>query len=267
MARTFIAASSESLSLATCPISAFPFTYSFWFNPPTDDGVNDWMFYLGNDDDKTMVGPNWATAGNPIRHVGESASGNFNSSNGVNAAAWNSLSYTQTDDTNQSLWLNGTNTTNGNADSGIDPSTWNKISFGAVLRASALFYDGSIALVAVWDVALSAADHAGLHDGYHPYLIQPESLVFFAPCGGLDGANDQDIDLISGTALTVGGTPTTADHPPGLIYPSRPQLIIPAAAITAAITGTATATIDETDVVAGGKTIITTLTGDTWVTA
>jgi len=34
--------------------------------------------------------------------------------------------------------------------------------------------------------------------------------------------------------------------------------------VTAAITGTATATIDEADVVAGGKTIIITLTGDTW---
>ena len=37
--------------------------------------------------------------------------------------------------------------------------------------------------------------------------------------------------------------------------------------ITAAITGTATATIDEADIVAGGKTIIITLTGDTWLAA
>lgn len=37
--------------------------------------------------------------------------------------------------------------------------------------------------------------------------------------------------------------------------------------ITAAVTGTATATIDEADVVAGAKTIIITLTGDTWVAA
>ena len=34
---------------------------------------------------------------------------------------------------------------------------------------------------------------------------------------------------------------------------------------TAAITGTATANIVEGDVVAGGKTIIITLTGDTWI--
>lgn len=36
---------------------------------------------------------------------------------------------------------------------------------------------------------------------------------------------------------------------------------------TAAVTGTATASITETDVVAGGKTIIITLSGATWVAA
>jgi hypothetical protein len=36
---------------------------------------------------------------------------------------------------------------------------------------------------------------------------------------------------------------------------------------TAALTGTATASITEADIVTGGKTIILTLTGDTWVTA
>lgn len=39
------------------------------------------------------------------------------------------------------------------------------------------------------------------------------------------------------------------------------------AGATAAITGTVTSAITETDVVAGGKTIIITLTGDTWVAA
>jgi hypothetical protein len=38
-----------------------------------------------------------------------------------------------------------------------------------------------------------------------------------------------------------------------------------ASAPSAAITGTATESIDESDIVAGGKTIIITLTGDTWI--
>ena len=44
-------------------------------------------------------------------------------------------------------------------------------------------------------------------------------------------------------------------------------LLFPSSGKSAAITGTATASITETDIVAGGKTIIITLTNDTWVTA
>jgi hypothetical protein len=40
-----------------------------------------------------------------------------------------------------------------------------------------------------------------------------------------------------------------------------------AAVVTAAVTGTATASITEADIVAGGKTIILTLTNDTWIAA
>lgn len=52
-------------------------------------------------------------------------------------------------------------------------------------------------------------------------------------------------------------------------YRVTPYLAIPpaAAAATAAITGTATASITEADIVTGGKTIIITLTGDTFIAA
>lgn len=47
----------------------------------------------------------------------------------------------------------------------------------------------------------------------------------------------------------------------------QPPFFGSAGAISAAVTGTATASIIESDIVAGGKTIIITLTGDTWVAA
>ena len=49
----------------------------------------------------------------------------------------------------------------------------------------------------------------------------------------------------------------------GRAFPSR-RNVRRAFSITATISGTATASITEVDVVAGGKTIIITLTGDTW---
>ena len=53
----------------------------------------------------------------------------------------------------------------------------------------------------------------------------------------------------------------------GRAYPVRPILSRRIAAATAAITGTATASITEADVVTGGKTIVITLTNDEWVAA
>lgn len=50
-------------------------------------------------------------------------------------------------------------------------------------------------------------------------------------------------------------------------HPPRRQRILPATTASAVVTGTAVASITEADVVAGGKTIIITLTGDTWIAA
>jgi hypothetical protein len=47
----------------------------------------------------------------------------------------------------------------------------------------------------------------------------------------------------------------------------RPWWYTDHAAVSAVLTGTATASITEADIVTGGKTIIITLTGDTWVAA
>ena len=49
--------------------------------------------------------------------------------------------------------------------------------------------------------------------------------------------------------------------------PRRPYVGFAAAAATAAVTGTATVSITEADIVSGGKTLIITLTNDTWVAA
>lgn len=51
----------------------------------------------------------------------------------------------------------------------------------------------------------------------------------------------------------------------GRAFPIPPFISEFAPPALAAITGTATATIDEDDVTAGGKTIIITLTGDQWL--
>jgi len=62
---------------------------------------------------------------------------------------------------------------------------------------------------------------------------------------------------VPASALVSSGSPIVA----------TPNFTVTSVAATAAITGTATATIDESDVVAGGETIIITLANGSWVAA
>ena len=52
----------------------------------------------------------------------------------------------------------------------------------------------------------------------------------------------------------------------GRRFPIKP-VIISQRSVTATVTGTITASVTEADIVAGGKTIIITLAGDTWIAA
>lgn len=67
--------------------------------------------------------------------------------------------------------------------------------------------------------------------------------------------------------FTASGAVAVDDHPPIIYTRKRRVYLVSAPGASAAVTGTATASITEADVVAGGKTIIITLTGDTWLTS
>ena len=234
MARTFVTASAEYLRFPSCPISDWPFTIGCWFYVPTDDGANEWMLYLGDPDTsghRCVLGDSLGLAGNPLRYIGRSGSANFSSSNSSTIGGWNSGLLAMHSTTSRDMWLNGVGTNNTATEISV-PSNWTRFSIGALDRdhTSKVYFDGAIAWACVWDVGLSAGEAKAFSAGYHPYLIRPESLVLFAPLGGHDCADDQDIDHITGTALSVGGTPTTTDHPSGLIYPSQQFIPFPSAA-------------------------------------
>jgi len=118
-------------------------------------------------------------------------------------------------------------------------------------------FDGRIAECAIWDEALSDAHIAALAKGVSP-LAFPRGLVFYAP---LLGRHDPEIEIIGRLDMTVTGA-TQAAHP-RVFYPAHP--FVGLAFPRAAITGTAGDGATEVQIVAGGQTIIITLTNDTWV--
>lgn len=94
--------------------------------------------------------------------------------------------------------------------------------------ADDLTTNGRIAEFAKWNRVLSASEAAMLGAGFSPVTIL-RGLVFYAP---LIGVLSPEIDIVGGTTGTVSGGTGTASHP-RIIYPSRPQIILPPAAVVA----------------------------------
>jgi len=112
-------------------------------------------------------------------------------------------------------------------------------------------FDGELAELAMWSRVLSAEERIGLAKGFSP-VHYPRGLIF-AP-----GLVRNPTCPITGVSGTLDGT-TVVAHPRA-IYPKRRRIWSPPSS-PAALTGTAMASITEADIVAGGKTIIATLSG------
>lgn len=71
-------------------------------------------------------------------------------------------------------------------------------------------FDGLIAEVAAWNVALTDAEVAVLATGMSPLAVRPASLVAYWP---LIGKYSPEIDVVGGFGMTLTGTPAAAAHP------------------------------------------------------
>lgn len=111
--------------------------------------------------------------------------------------------------TSRACYINGGN--KGTNTTSSTPTSINRIRL-------AVSYNGAIAEVAIWNIALTDADVASLATGFSPLLIRPESLAFYAP---LIGRYSPEIDLVGGINLTLTST-SVADHV-RVFYPKRPR--------------------------------------------
>lgn len=89
------------------------------------------------------------------------------------------------------------------------------------------FFDGRLAEVGVWNVALSDEEVASLATGVSPLLVRPHALVSYVP---VFGRASPEVDMVRADTLTVTGTAPVAPHPP-IAFPTAPRIArIPAAA-------------------------------------
>jgi hypothetical protein len=212
MSRTFVAASSQKLEVASVPVSAVPLTLACWFKPSNVAGVsskallsiddsgaaaNAFMLW-SNGTDGTCNASSIGTSGG--NHGSATATG---TSNGV----WAHHAGVFTSTSNRLAYLNGVA---GTADTAtVTPSGLTKTTVGT-LWSTLLYAEGDIAEAAVWNVDLAAPEIAALAAGLSPLLIRPSALVAYWP---IIGNTSPEIDLIGRRELTVVNAAVAAPHP------------------------------------------------------
>lgn len=200
MARLFNGTSDKAV-LSAAVVTAVPLTLAAWFKQ-TATGAGRVIIDLSN-------------GGTNLFQLRQTASGavgaNTNANQALSSAAatagtWNHGCATFASITSRAAYLNGAN--KGTNASSTTPSGINKTTIG-VKGDGTLFYNGSLADIAIWNVALADADVAMLALGISPLLVRRSALVAYWP---FLGYYSPEIDLLSSTGITLTGT-TQSAHP------------------------------------------------------
>lgn len=216
MSRSFASGSSQYLEYAGAALTAAPVSIALWFYPSAltaamalttisqAAALGDWfrLICFGN------------VANDPVG-MGASAantSSDASSTTGPNGTAntWYHAAGTSSAANQRTAYFNGSSAAS-NTDSRT-PGSVNTTSIGRLPRnGTALYFDGRLAEVGIWNVALNANEVAALAGRVSPRHIRPESLVGYWPVWGL---HSPEIDLTANNRqMTVTGA-TLANHAP-----------------------------------------------------
>jgi hypothetical protein len=244
-------------------VGSFPLTIACWFdsNNITANQTIIGLYNSANANRYIRLFAGGANSGDPLTMQINDGTVTNDEAGGYSANVWQHACGT-IDSSNIEAFLDGVSdgsTSNTRSyPSGIDRITLGVRDSGSQIQ----FFNGELGEAGVWNVVLTQAEIDSLATGVSPLLIRPSSLIAYWP---LIGRTSPEIDIVGGFDQTVTGA-TQAAHP-RVIQPSAQIIQFPTAAgISSTLTGTITATIDESDLVTGGNTVVLTLTGDTFVT-
>jgi hypothetical protein len=208
MAYNFTAASSQYLSVASSPVSVAPFTLSLRAQAATTNQNAAIVAVESGVTDRFAV--SLISGALTIQTIASGGSEAINTSTGsaLSANVDYHLCGVWTSTTSRTPYLDGVAGST-NANSVSPPANISLIKIGARIASSTLgaFFNGRVAEVGIWNVALTAAEVASLADGMTCDKVRPQSLVFYAPL-----VRDL-IDYKGGLAITNNNTATVANHP------------------------------------------------------
>lgn len=204
----------QYISTTTATITAYPFTLFAYFNP-TATGVAYYIFDVSNDTAPVLNAYKLRAAGDSSNNVrltvGDGSTSDATStSTTFSATTWQRASYVGTSATSRDVRLNnagiGSGSTNLTA-TGISKTYVGVTNLNTVLSG---FFSGSLAYVAIWNVALGATDRAFLEAGRNPFFVQRAALKTFVR---LDSAVSAVTDTTGLCTWTAVAAPTYSTSP------------------------------------------------------
>jgi len=256
MARQFTAASSERISyIAGAVKGAAPITYACWFYPDSDTGNGQTLM---TEEDASATSHYYRlvwqdnVANNPLRFHSFSGGNTdiLDLDSVISAGSWWHCCFTLGGGGASKIYAGGTANTNTGTGHVAAVANVDSYFIGARYNAGTpiQFANGRIAEAAIWNVVLTDAEVDILAAGYSPAFVRPTELLSYRK---LFGRQSPEPDHVGGFHGTLTGTSVGAH--PRIIYPSSPQIILPAtvaggvtgtaAAVLAALTGSATGSL------------------------
>lgn len=199
--------SNDYILSTSVPTSSTPVTLACWFDADTASGTEGLVTIT---DSAGNNGVRMTTNTGKIRAVVEGA-GNAEwaeTTVSFSANVWNHGCAVFSSSTSRTIYLNGGNAITDTVSR--TPGTSTRFHIGASRNSSVTsgYFNGSIADVGVWNVALSAAEVASLAKGVSSLLIRPQNLIFYAPL--IRELFDYSKTMLS---LTNSGGAIVLDHP------------------------------------------------------
>lgn len=204
---------SQDFTTSVSPVTGTPLTMACWFNA---DNVTAWQqlvaVYSSTASNRPYMGLflRGDLAGDPVQ-AGAFTGGAFISADttaGYATGTWSHACAVYTSTSSRTVYLNGGNSaTTTTTVSAFTPNALRVAVFINSFGTKQFWFDGRMAEVGIWNIALSATDVASLAAGVSCRLVRPDALVFYAPL-----IRDL-LDARGGIAVTNNNAATVAVHP------------------------------------------------------
>jgi len=186
-------------------VTAVPLTFSCWFNSDSDSETN-YFVSLGDSSVTNHYFALWQNR-NSLRATTRALSAANSSTTTVSASTWHHGAGVFATTSSRTVYLDGVAGSENTATK--TPSSVDVLRIGSTGTSSPETNNamkGKLAEVAIWNVALTAAEIATLAEGFLPTFIKPESLISYYPL-----VRDYS-DRLGNNSVTESQTVTFAEH-------------------------------------------------------